>query len=87
MTFIEDYAQKMTLTVTSSISSNVCLYWLSIRLMLLSNGIFVGVALTITVFIVFDVDVGYTTCALSLTYSVMMFNSFTEVIKFFSAVE
>jgi hypothetical protein len=55
--------------------------------MLLSNCIFVAVASTITVFIVFDIDVEYTTCALTLTYSVMMFNSFTEVIRFFSGTE
>ena len=87
VTFLVDYTQKMTLTVVSKSSGNICLFWLSIRLMLLSNCIFVAVALTIIIFIVFDIDVQYTTCALTLTYSVMMFNSFTEAIKYFSAVE
>lgn len=55
--------------------------------MLMSNCIFIAVALTITFFIVFDIDVEYTTCALALTYSVMMFQSFTDVIRNFSAIE
>ena len=77
----------MTDSTISRVMGTSCLNWLGIRLMLLSNFVFVSVALTITICIVFDIKIEYSTCALTLTYSVIMLNSFTEVVKFFSGVE
>lgn len=77
----------MTNATISKMTSASCLNWVGIRLMILSNCIFLAVAVTIGIFIVFEINVEYTTCALALTYTVMMFNSFTEVVKFFCGVE
>ena len=77
----------MTNATISNMTSASCLNWVGIRLMILSNCIFLAVAVTIAIFILFEINVEYTTCALALTYTVMMFNSFTEVVKFFCGVE
>lgn len=54
---------------------------------MLSNLIFVSVALTIIFFMLIGAHLDYSTCAMTLTYAVLIANSFNETMTWFTSTE
>lgn len=57
------------------------------RLQLLSNGIFFTVALSISLMLILQIDVSYSTSAMTLTYAVLVANVFNEAMKWYILTE
>ncbi|KAL4483226.1 hypothetical protein ABPG74_019252 [Tetrahymena malaccensis] len=71
-----------TLLITESIQ-----IWMSIRLLFVSNFLFICVAFTCIILVAFNLDFDYITVSMCLTYSMLLSSQFTDLIQFFCNVE
>ncbi|KAM3144194.1 hypothetical protein pb186bvf_003656 [Paramecium bursaria] len=85
--FIEQYINKLRHSINSLGISNKITYWINVRLQLLSNGIFFTVALSLSIMLLFQMDVNYSTSAMTLTYAVLVANIFNEAMKWYILTE
>lgn len=68
----------------SFVNSRRVSYWLSVRLHLLSNLIFLSVSITIILMMVFNFEIDYATSAMTLTYAVLIANEFNDTMNWFT---
>lgn len=85
--FVENYLIRIKTMMLTWTLNNYCLNWLGIRLQLLGIGIFFCVAFTITVILFMGIDIEYANLGLAVTYSIIVSNSFADMIHFFSGSE
>ncbi|CAD8049904.1 unnamed protein product [Paramecium sonneborni] len=81
--FIQKYIIKLTESICSSVNSRRVSCWLSVRLHLLSNLIFLAVSITIILMMLFKIEIDYATCAMTLTYAVLITNEFNDTMNWF----
>ncbi|CAD8046142.1 unnamed protein product [Paramecium primaurelia] len=85
--FIKEYIVKLTESICSFVNSRRVSYWLSVRLHLLSNLIFLSVSITIILMMIFDIEIDYATSAMTLTYAVLIANEFNDTMNWFTQSE
>ena len=81
---MDEYIRKLRETICSFVNASKCQFWLAVRLQMLSNMIFVSVAITIIFLMLIGSEVDYATCAMTLTYAVLIANSFNDTMTWFT---
>ncbi|KAL4483243.1 hypothetical protein ABPG74_019269 [Tetrahymena malaccensis] len=84
---LKEFLERLNESVNTNVINQALQIWMSIRLLFISNLIFISVALTHIMLLFLNCEIEYTTVAMCITYSMLFSQRFTEVVRFFSYVE
>ncbi|EAS02568.3 ABC transporter C family protein (macronuclear) [Tetrahymena thermophila SB210] len=84
---VSEYLSKLSDFVNTDLITQAVQIWLSLRLIFISNLIFICVSVTTIVLIFGNFDFEYTTIAMCITYSMIFSSRFSEVVRFLNYFE
>ncbi|KAL4477434.1 hypothetical protein ABPG74_002584 [Tetrahymena malaccensis] len=84
---LKDYLEKLNDSVNSFLITQTIQIWMSIRLLFVSNFLFICVVITGMIFILGEIDFNYTTVSMCLTYSILLSSKFSELVQYFCNAE
>ncbi|EAR88677.2 ABC transporter C family protein (macronuclear) [Tetrahymena thermophila SB210] len=84
---MKEFLERLNENINSNVINQALQIWMSIRLLFISNLIFISVAITHIMLLFSNYEIEYTTVAMCITYSMLFSQRFTEVVRFFSYVE
>ncbi|EAR93205.2 ABC transporter C family protein (macronuclear) [Tetrahymena thermophila SB210] len=84
---LKDYLEKLNDSVNSFLISQTIQIWMSIRLLFVSNFLFICVVITGMIFILGEIDFNYTTVSMCLTYSILLSSKFSDLVQYFCNTE
>ncbi|KAL4483231.1 hypothetical protein ABPG74_019257 [Tetrahymena malaccensis] len=82
-----EYLSKLSEFVGTNLIAQAVQIWLSLRLIFISNLIFICVSVTTIALIYGNIDFEYTTIAMCITYSMIFSSRFSEVVRFLNYFE
>ncbi|KAL4483223.1 hypothetical protein ABPG74_019249 [Tetrahymena malaccensis] len=84
---LKEYMEKLNDSVNTFLITEAIQIWMSIRLLFVSNFLFISVAVTSMILVGFNFGFDYITISMCLTYSMLLSSQFTDLIQFFCNVE
>ncbi|KAL4490444.1 hypothetical protein ABPG72_002654 [Tetrahymena utriculariae] len=84
---LKEYMERSNDSVNTFLITEAIQIWMSIRLLFVSNFLFICVAVTSMILVGFNLDFDYITISMCLTYSMLLSSQFTDLIQFFCNVE
>ncbi|KAL4463783.1 hypothetical protein ABPG72_012401 [Tetrahymena utriculariae] len=84
---LKDYLEKLNDNVNSFLIAQTIQIWMSIRLLFVSNFLFICVVITGMILILGEIDFNYTTVSMCLTYSILLSSKFSDLVQYFCNAE
>ncbi|EAR83355.2 ABC transporter C family protein (macronuclear) [Tetrahymena thermophila SB210] len=84
---LKEYMERLNDSVNTYLIASAIQIWMSIRLLLISNFLFICVSVTSMVMIIGNFDFNYYTISMALTYSMLLSTRFSDLIRYFCAIE
>ncbi|KAL4486709.1 hypothetical protein ABPG72_022184 [Tetrahymena utriculariae] len=84
---LKEYMERLNDSVNTYLIASAIQIWMSIRLLLISNFLFICVSITSMVMILGNFDFNYYTISMALTYSMLLSTRFSDLIRYFCAIE
>ncbi|KAL4449108.1 hypothetical protein ABPG74_021100 [Tetrahymena malaccensis] len=84
---LKEYMERLNDSVNTYLITSAIQIWMSIRLLLISNFLFICVSVTSIVMILGNFDFNYYTISMALTYSMLLSTRFSDLIRYFCAIE